>query len=97
VYLVIERGHAPADDLIDLPGVAGVWSYHGAHAPEPWDNDARGLQVTYCYLDDDPVVVAGPLGNAMRARWASGAADGLLAAPFHTLVPFEWSRHLPSG
>ena len=97
VYLVIERGHAPADDLIDLPGVAGVWSYHGARAPEPWDNDARGLQVTYCYLDDDPVVVAGPLGNAMGARWASGAADGLLAAPFHTLVPFEWSRHLPSG
>jgi len=97
VYLAIERGHAPVDHLIELPGVAGVWTYHGARSPEPWQNDTTGLQVTYCYLDDDPVAAAGPLGAAMRERWASGPTEGLLAAPFHTLVPFDWARHLPGG
>ena len=97
VYLTIERGHAPVDDLIELPGVAGVWTYHGAPSPEPWENDATGLQVTYCYLDDDPVAAAPRLGDAMRARWAGGYTEGLLAAPFHTLVPFDWARFLPGG
>lgn len=97
VYLVVERGHAPADHLIEIPGVAGVWTYQGAPAPAPWERDASDLQVIYCYLDDDPVGAAGPLGGAMRARWGSGAVEGLLAAPFHTLVPFDWSRHLPTG
>lgn len=95
VYLVIERGHAPADDLAALPGVAGVWWYHGAVAPEPFSTDARGMQVTYCYLDEDPVESAGAIGDALRQRWASGDTEGLLAAPFHTLVPFDWSRYLP--
>ena len=75
VYLMIERGHAPADHLIELPGVAGVWTYHGAKSPAPWENDATGGQITYCYLDDDPVAAAGP----------------------HTLLPFDWDRHVPGG
>jgi len=97
VYLVIERGHAPADTLAGVPGVAGAWWYHGRLAPEPYRTDARGLQITYCYLDDDPVATAGRIGDALRGRWESGEVDGLLAAPFHTLVPFDWTRHLPGG
>ena len=97
VYLVIERGHAPADELVELPGVAGVWTYHGTPSPDPWENDATGLQVTYCYLDDDPVAAAGPLGGALQERWGSGATEALLAAPFHTIVPFDWARFLPGG
>ena len=97
VYLTIERGHAPVDNLIELPGVAGVWTYRSARSPAPWDNDATGLQITYCYLDDDPVAAAPRLGDAMRARWASGSTAGVLAAPFHTLVPFDWARFLPGG
>jgi hypothetical protein len=94
-YLIIESGHAPADALTDVSGVAGVWWYHGNLAPPPYETDARRLQITYCYLDDDPVAVAGPLGKAVRERWTSGAVEGLLAAAFYTPVPFEWSRHLP--
>ena len=75
--------------------MAGVWWYHGNLAPAPYATDTRGLQITYCYLDDDPVVTAERLAEAVRGRWASGALEGLLAAPFHTLVPFDWSRHLP--
>ena len=65
---------------------------HGANA-----TDASGRQVTYCYLDDDPVATAERLGEVMRSRWASGDVTGLLAAPFYTPVPFEWTRYLPGG
>jgi hypothetical protein len=94
VYLVFEQGQASPEALVDLPGVAGVWWYHGAKSSE-FASDAGGLQITYCYLDEDPVDCAGALGEAMRQRWASGEVQGLLAAPFYSLVPFDWTRHLP--
>jgi hypothetical protein len=97
VYLLIERGQMPADDLASIPGIAGVWSYHGTIAPEPFATDARGLQITYCYLDDDPVVTGGRLGEVVRQRWDSEGVVGLLAAPFYAVVPFEWTRYLPGN
>jgi hypothetical protein len=97
VYLIIETGEVPADSLAQVPGVAGVWWYHGALAPEPYSTDNRGMQITYCYLDDDPVATAQRLGEQLRQRWATSDAEGLLAAPFRTLVPFDWSRHLPGN
>jgi hypothetical protein len=97
VYLIIETGGSPVDALADVAGVAGIWWYDGALAPAPYSTDARALRITYCYLDDDPVATAERLGEHMQRRWASGAVTGLLAAPFHTLVPFEWARHLPGG
>ena len=57
--------------------------------------DNAGLQFTYCFLDDDPVETAARLHPALDARWAGGAVEPLLAAPFHTLVPHEWERYLP--
>ena len=95
VYLIVENGEAPVDALTEVPGVAGIWWYRGGVAPDPYATDARGRQITYCYLDDDPVATGERLGEAMRQRWASGAVEGLLAAPFQTVVPFDWTRHLP--
>jgi hypothetical protein len=95
VYLLIEDGHASADALVDVPGVAGAWWYHGALAPQPFSTDARGVQVTYCYLDEDPVATAERLGPVMQKRWDSGDIRGRLAAPFHLIVPFDWTRYLP--
>jgi hypothetical protein len=97
VYLVIETGGTPADNLADVPGVAGVWWYRGNLAPAPYSTDARGLQISYCYLDDDPVATAERLGEQMQRRWATGDVTGLLAAPFYTPVPFDWARYLPSS
>ncbi|MDO6414541.1 hypothetical protein Q4F19_09130 [Sphingomonas sp. BIUV-7] len=97
VYIIIEQGQTSPEALADLPGVAGVCWYHGAIAPEPYEGDARGLQVTYCYLDSDPVEAAAALGEALRARWETEGVEGLLAAPFYAIVPFEWSRHLPTA
>lgn len=95
VYLVIEQGQASPAALVDLPGVAGVWWFHGLPAQSAVETGAAGMQATYVFLDSDPVAAAGPLGEAMRARWASGEVTGLLAAPFWCVVPFEWDRHLP--
>ena len=97
VYLIIEQGHSSAADLVNIPGVAGVWWYHTNKAPEPYTDDFTGLQVTYCYLDADPVAVAAQLAEVVQARWKSGEVQGLLAAPFYAVVPFDWTRHLPGA
>ena len=94
VYLVVEQGHASPEALIDLPGVAGVWWFHGLPSAGV-AGDSAGRQVTYCYLDRDPVECAGALGDAMRARWAGGSVKGLLAAPFYVAAPYDWGRHVP--
>lgn len=97
VYLIVEKGQASPAPLADIPGVAGVWWYDGRISEQPGSVDADDLQVTYCYLDEDPVAVAARLGEAMKQRWASGEVQGLLAAPFFSIVPFDWSRYLPTA
>ena len=95
LYLIIEEGRAPAEDLIDVPGVAGIWWFDGIDSPAPFQGTAKGRQITMCYLDDDPLVSAAALAERLAKRWKGGAVKGLLAAPFHTVVPFERSRYLP--
>lgn len=95
VYVIIEDGYAPPESLLDAPGVAGIWWFRGSADLPPYGDKSAGKQVTYCYLDEDPVAVAGELGERMKARWASGAVTGLLAAPFYSVVPYHWDRHLP--
>lgn len=95
MYLIVEEGHASPEHLIEVPGVAGVWWFSGDLSEPPYASDYSGRQITYCYLDDDPVEVAKALAVAMRQRWASGEIKGLLAAPFYSIVPFEWARYLP--
>jgi hypothetical protein len=54
-----------------------------------------GLQISYCFLDDDPCVVATRLQPLLAQRWARGAVVPLLAAPFHVPVPYQWDRFVP--
>lgn len=94
-YLIIEEGRASPAGLVEIEGVAGVWWYDGIEAPSPYDTDSRGLQISVCYLDDDPVLTAKRLSDTVCQRWISGEVRGLLAAPFWAPVPFDWARHLP--
>lgn len=95
VYLMIEEGQTSPESLIDVPGVAGIWWYHGSPAAPPFEANSQGKQVTYCYIDGDVATSAALLGERMRQRWASGAVKGLLAAPFYLPVPFDWGRYVP--
>ena len=95
VYLLVERGAESPAALTDIAGVAGIWWHAGGVSPVPGFADTAGIQVTYCFLDDDPVVTAGRLRAVLERRWGEGRSVPLLAAPFHTVVPFEWGRYLP--
>jgi hypothetical protein len=95
VYLLLERGDAPADPLLAVEGVAGIWS------AATLDVDARlasapvGQTVTYCFLDEDPLATAERLGPVLTSRWDQGGVEPLLAAPFYPVVPHEWDRYVP--
>jgi hypothetical protein len=100
-YLVLERGEAAADALCAVDGVAGVWwattprdATLWAHGKKASDDTAT-KQVTYCFLDDDPVVVAERIRPVVEQRWVDGAVTPLLAAPFYAVVAHEWDRYLP--
>jgi hypothetical protein len=96
VYFLIERGGGPVADLLDVPGVGGAW-WGGAVPLEPpfTTRDNSGLHVSYLFLDDEPPVVAERLRPRLDLRWSSTGSEPLLAAPFHSLVAYEWDRYLP--
>lgn len=96
VYFLIERGGAPVADLLDVPGVGGAW-WGGAVPLEPpfTTRDNSGLHVSYLFLDDEPAVVAERLRPRLQRRWSTTGIVPLLAAPFHSLVAYEWGRYLP--
>jgi hypothetical protein len=97
VYVLIERGGTPASELVDVPGVGGAWWGGTLPMRPPYTTTANiGLQLTYCFLDDDPVQTAERLRPVLEKRWAGSGIEPLLAAPFHVIVPYEWDRFLPS-
>jgi hypothetical protein len=53
------------------------------------------MHLTVCYLDEDPPAVAESLRAVLQARWAAGNVTGVFAAPFTTVVPFEWDGSRP--
>jgi hypothetical protein len=96
VYLLIEHGAESPAPLLDVDGVAGAW--WGATAPdvpERYSIAQPGDQLTYLFLADDPVAVAGRLQPVLQQRWADGAVSGLLAAPFFVAHADDLARHLP--
>jgi hypothetical protein len=96
VMLLIERGRASASALVDVPGVGGVWWGSGVVVDEFKSSaDVAELQLTYCFLDDDPVTTAARLRPALEERWQESGIEPLFAAPFHTLVPWDPGRYLP--
>jgi hypothetical protein len=94
-YLLVERGQAEPSDLLALAGVAGAW--WGMTIPvETVDaNSHPGLQVTYLFLDEDPLETAERLRPALEKRWANRAVEPLLAAPFYTVTGDNLGLHLP--
>lgn len=96
VYFMIERGRAPVGDLVDVPGVGGAWWGEAEPLEPPFaTRDNSGLHVSYLFLDDEPPAVAERLRPLLEQRWTTMGIEPLLAAPFHSLVAYEWDRYLP--
>ncbi|MGO8859489.1 MAG: hypothetical protein ACLQRH_01765 [Acidimicrobiales bacterium] len=96
VYLLLERGEVPPSDLIEVRGVGGVLWATGIRAAPPYaTSDHTGLQISYCFLDDDPSETGERLRPALKKRWTDADVQPLFAAPFHTIVRYDWARHVP--
>ena len=96
VYMIVSRAPLPLAELIEVEGVAGVWSAHATHFLNPagFAPDVAPGCVAYCFLHDDPVLVAGRMQATIGRLAAKNDQAIALAAPFHMLVPHEWHRHL---
>ncbi len=95
VYLLLERGDAPTDPMLSVDGVAGVWSATSLDVDARLASAPGGQSITYCFLDDDPVVTAKRLHPVLTTRWEQAGVEPMLAAPFYPVVPHEWDRYVP--
>ena len=93
VYILIEEDGAMPNNLIDTPGIAGLW--YAKLTPNPLSNAEGEQQITYLFLDSDPVKIGEQLRPLLKQRWENTGTKPLFAAPFFTLVPHEWDRYLP--
>ena len=72
-----------------------MWARGAAVDPALVSADTTDLQISYCFLDADPAETGEQLRGVLERRWADTGAVPLLAAPFHTLSPYDIGRHLP--
>jgi hypothetical protein len=94
-YLLLERGDAAPDPLLEVDGVVGVWTATSLPVGARLASAPAGQTVSYCFLDDDPVLTAKRMHSVLQKRWTGGGVVPLFAAPFHAVVPHEWGRHVP--
>ncbi|OBF04039.1 hypothetical protein A5730_19615 [Mycobacterium sp. ACS4054] len=94
-FVLVERGSAATNPLLEVAGVAGVWSALSRQVDANLASAQGGQSITYCFLDDDPVDTAVRLGPALTARWADPGVQPLFAAPLFAVVPYEWDRYVP--
>ncbi|KKW66432.1 hypothetical protein AAV95_01250 [Mycolicibacterium elephantis] len=95
VYVLLETDAPAPTQLLDIDGVAGIWSAksHSVHANLA--SAPAGQTISYFFLDENPARVAERLRPALASRWRDGKVEPLLAAPFYPVVPYEWDRYLP--
>ena len=94
-FVMVERGSVSPNPLVDVDGVAGVWSALSLRVDASLASAQENQTITYCFLDDDPIATAERLGPVLKARWAESSIEPLFAAPFFTVVPYEWDRYVP--
>jgi hypothetical protein len=95
-YVVVEDlpSDGPAPDaidtatLLDLPGVAGVWTFvSDQERRKAWHPGRR--RVTVCFLDSHPLTVAPSIGEVVSGG-RSPAGSVIHAGPLETVVPWRW-------
>jgi hypothetical protein len=91
IYVVVEdagTGDAPAHEaaLMDVPGIAGLWSFVSGEASDtlPWNSGEQ--RITVAWLDVDPCTVAAAIASIECSR-----AGVTFAGPFATITPWEWT------
>jgi hypothetical protein len=91
--MLLEQGRPAPAPSTEVPGIAGVWCADSV--PTQYSSTGESHRLSLCFLDGDPVDTAARLRPVLEARWNDGGMHPLLAAPFYSIVPFEWNRYLP--
>jgi hypothetical protein len=103
IYLIVEThpdgraeadpGRAPGHDrlgeLVAVPGVAGAWRYASSATSRHPRFSEGNVEMTVCYLDDDPATVAKRLGPVMSRAAAERPTRLELAAPFASMMAWD--------
>jgi hypothetical protein len=94
-FILLEANASAPTHLTDVDGVAGVWSAISESVDARLASAPAGQTISYCFLDEDPVVAAERLRPVLEKRWNDNTIEPLFAAPFHAVVPHEWDRYVP--
>ncbi|MGH9081023.1 MAG: hypothetical protein ACRDYE_13315 [Acidimicrobiales bacterium] len=78
-----------------MPGIAGAWTFATTPAIRRPAFTPGEYRITLCYLDDEPGRVGERLGPLMTRVAADQPVQLLLAAPFESLVRWDWDRFGP--
>jgi hypothetical protein len=102
LYVVVEQVGAEdgpdgcASALLEVDGVAGVWTFANAPGLESrrWTEGQR--RITVCWLDDDPLAVAVRIAPLVAALPEPARSRVTFAGPFETITPWQWDWFDPS-
>jgi len=84
-------------ELVAVGGVAGAWSYGTTPSiRRPMFTDGR-YRMTLCYLDEDPATVGARLAPVVARAWAGAPARLVLAAPYESMMRWDWNRFGPAA
>jgi hypothetical protein len=106
VYLMVEEPNDPAAQdaylqrmhaevlptLVSVPGVAGALAYTTTPSVRRPTFSPGHHRITVCYLDDDPATVGDRLAPVLADIWAEAPVRPLLAAPFESMMIWDWKR-----
>ena len=91
VIVLIERGAAPIEPLLEAKGVAGVWSATSANELLPSSLSIASVTtegetvLSYLFLDGDPLRTCELLRPILVDRWETTNVVPLLAQPFKAI------------
>jgi len=88
-------------DMLEVPGVAGAWLFRTsselARSELLKANFSPGhFLFTVLYLDNEPATVAERLQPLLAARWEGAPVRPVLAAPFESMMHWDWDRFGPA-
>ena len=94
----IQRMHVEVlPDLVSVPGVAGAWTFGTTPSIRRSMFSDGAYRMTVCYLDDDPATVGERLAPLVDRLVGDCTGRPLLAAPYESMMIWDWDRFTPPG
>jgi len=84
-------------ELLGIEGVAGSWIFTRSSALIHPAFSEGSQRITLYYLDDEPAEVAERVGEILCKSWSGSPTRPLLAAPFESMMRWDWNRFAPDA